>query len=225
MKTDQLKQFEAYYNGEMEPAEKDAFEALLKEDGNLKADFEEYLSIYEAIGDRETMDLRLKLKEIRDEKTRSRFGHDFFKHSYNWLWMAALLTIIISITVIVSLLISQPEMNRQIVTGIESIEPEKFSALDLELNKYARRNIEFNLYSPVNQLFINRKEPITFIWSVDSSDPLILELINWEGTVVYSSRKPVSSPFIVKKKFTSGIFVFRFRTCTEAYYMGLLFIR
>ena len=225
MKADNLKQFEAYYNGDMEPDEKARFEALLKEDASLKADFDEYMEIYKAIGAKEIMDLRLKLKEIRDESFRGRPGLDFFNHRYNWVWVAALLTIILGLTVVITLLTTRPELNSKTAAGLEKIEVEEFSKLNHELMKYAQRNIDFNIDEPGERIFQGRKEPILFKWAVDSDEPLVLELIDWEGKIVYSSGKPVSSPFVVKSRFASGIFVYRFRTSTESFYLGLLFLR
>jgi hypothetical protein len=225
MNTNNIRQFEKYYNDEMEPGEKASFEKLLSEDLALSAAFKEYLSIYEALSDRDTLDLRIKLKEIREENARKKYGNDFFSHGYNWLWMAALLTIIISFTVIVSLLIAKAEMNTQVVTGLENIETEKYSALDRELIKFEKRNMDFKLKSPDDELFISRKDPMIFEWTVNSTDPLILELLDWEGKIVFSSKKPVESPYTVKKKLPGGITVYRFRTDKESYCIGFLFLR
>jgi len=225
MKTDNLKQFEKYYNNEMEPDERASFEALLSRDPAFREDFNEYMGIYEAISDKETLDLRIKLKEIREENARERNKPDFFRHSYNWLWMAALLTIIISFTVIISLLITKPDVNTQLATGLDKVDTQEFSALDRELQKFERRNMDFKLESPDQDLFHNRRDPILFKWTVNSTDPLILELINWEGKIVYSSGKPVESPYTMRKKLPGGIMVYRFRTNTESYYIGFLFLR
>jgi len=72
MNTKNIRQFEKYYNDEMGPEEKASFEKLLSEDLALSAAFKEYLSIYEALNDRDTLDLRIKLKEIREENARKK---------------------------------------------------------------------------------------------------------------------------------------------------------
>jgi hypothetical protein len=225
MNINNLKQFEKYYNGEMDPEEKASFELLLSRDSALKAEFDEYLSIYEAIGDRETLDLRIKLKEIREENSRDKSSSDFFLHGYNWLWMAALLTIIISFTVIISLLISKPGVNTQVVSGLNNVETQEFSALERELRKFEQRNMDFSLESPKDKSFLSKKDPLVFKWTVNSTNPLILELIDWEGKIVFSSGKAVDSPYVVRKKFPGGMLVYRFRTTTETYYIGFLFLR
>jgi hypothetical protein len=50
-------------------------------------------------------------------------------------------------------------------------------------------------------------------------------LIDWEGKIVFSSGKPVTSPYLVKKKFKEGVLAYRFRSETESYYLGFLFLR
>jgi len=225
MKTKFFDRFEKYYNEEMEPGEKASFEESLSKDPELNAAFKDYLGIYEALGDKETLDLRIKLREIRDEAARDRNKPDFFRHSYNWLWMAALITIILSFTVIVSVLIAKVDTTEQFAAGLDTVDIQKYNALERELMRFEKRNIEFNLYSPSGTLFFDRQDPLLFRWSVASTNPLILELINWEGKIVFSSGKPVVSPYIVTKKLPPGIMVYRFRTDTEAYFIGFLFLK
>jgi len=225
MNTKYLKQFENYYNGEMEPEEKASFERSLSQDPELNASYKEYLIIYDAIGDKDVLDLRIKLKEIREENARNRNRPDFFRYGYNWLWMAALITIIISFTIITSLLIAKVDWNDEVTSALNAVDIHEYSALDRELMKFEQRNIDFKLESPKDSIFFNRKYPLLFKWTVDSTYPLILELIDWEGKIVFSSDKPAISPYLVKKKLPGGIMVYRFRTDTEAYYIGFLFLK
>jgi hypothetical protein len=225
MNTKYFKQFEKYYNGEMEPEEKASFEKSLEQDQELNASFKEYLSILEAIGDKETIDLRIKLREIREESARDKNKPDFFRHSYNWLWMAALITIILSFTVIVSLLIARVEWKDQLISDLYTVDSQDYSALDRELMKFGKRNMDFKLLSPADSLFFNRKDPLLFSWAVNSTNPLILELIDREGKIVFSSDKPAISPLVVNKRLPPGILVYRFRTDTDAYYIGFLFLK
>jgi len=225
MNTQYLKQFENYYNDEMGPEDKALFEKSLSQNPELNASFKEYLSIYEAIGDQDTLDLRIKLKEIREESARNKNGSDFFRHNYNWLWMAALITIIISFTIITSLLIARVDWNQQVATELNAVDIQEYSALDRELMKFEQRNMDFKLESPGDSIFFSRKDPLLFKWTVNSTNPLILELIDWEGKIVFSSGKPAISPYLVKKNLPGGILVYRFRTKTEAYYIGFLFLK
>lgn len=225
MNTKYLKQFEKYYNDEMEPAEKTSFEESLSQNPEFNAAYKEYLSIYEAIRDQETLDLRVKLKELRDERNRNNNGTDFIMNSRNWLWLAALITIIISFTVIVSLLITKADWKGQAASEIKSVEINDYNGLDRELMKFKQRKTNFMLESPKDSIFHNRKDPVLFQWTVDSTNLLILDLIDWEGKIVFSSGKPVVSPFLVKKKLPEGILVYRFRSETESYYLGFLFLK
>ncbi|MCK9399876.1 MAG: hypothetical protein M0Q51_07780 [Bacteroidales bacterium] len=225
MNTKYIKQFEKYYNGEMDPEEKGSFEESLSQNPELNADYQEYLSIYEAIGDQETLDLRVKLKELRNEWNRNSNGADFIMNSRNWLWLAALITVIISFTVIVSLLITKADWKDQTASEIKSVEINDFSALNRELIKFKQRKTNFMLESPKNSVFHNRKDPILFQWTVDSTNLLILDLIDWEGKIVFSSGTAVVSPYLVKKKLPEGILVYRFRSETESYYLGFLLLK
>jgi hypothetical protein len=225
MKTKYLKLLEKYYNDEMEPAEKASFEESLSQNPELNADYKEYLSIYEAIRDQETLDLRVKLKELRGERNRNNNGADFIMNSRNWLWLAALITIIISFTVIVSLLITKADWKDQAASEIKSVEINDYNGLDRELMKFKQRKTNFMLESPKDSIFHNRKDPVLFQWTVDSTNLLILDLIDWEGKIVFSSGKPVVSPYLVKKKLPEGILVYRFRSETESYYLGFLFLK
>jgi hypothetical protein len=225
MNTKYLEQFERYYHDEMEPDERVAFEQSLANDPDLKTAYQEYLDIYEAIADKETLDLRIKLKEIREENAKKNKGIDFLSQGYNWLWMAALITIIISFTTIVTLLIRRIEAREKYAFELSAPVNQDMSNLDRELTRFSQRQIEFNLDSPKDSVFLNRKNPILFKWYVNSTEPLILELIDWQGRIVFSSGGPVESPYLVKKKLPGGIIAYRFRTETEAFRLGFLYLR
>jgi hypothetical protein len=225
MKTKYLKLFEKYYNDEMDSTEKTSFETSLSANPELFAAYKEYLSIYEAISDYETLDLRVKLKELREEKNKRINGMDFFMHNRNWLWLAALITIIISFTVIFSLLITTTEWTEQTASDLKTFEVNEFSAFDREIMKFKQRETNFKLESPKDSVFHKLEYPILFQWTVDSTSRLILDIIDWEGQIVFSSGKPVDSPYLVKKKLPEGILVYRFRSETETYYLGFMFVK
>lgn len=226
MKTKHLKIFEKYYNGQMTPDEKADFDKTLASDPGLNASFREYLSIYEALHDKDTLDLRKKLKEIREENSIFRNSPDFFSQGYNWLWMAALLTIIVSFTVIVSMLISNIEKDRQQAAQIlPLVSPNSFSQLDRELMRFEQRYSDFALEFPADPIIYREKGPIIFQWTISLADKLIVDMIDWNGTIVYTSGKAVASPYAIKKTLPEGLFVFRFRNETNTYYLGFLFIK
>jgi hypothetical protein len=226
MKTNNLKLFEKYYNGLMSPDEKAEFDKSLASDPELNASFREYLSIYEALSDQDTLDLRHKLKEIREENSKNRNTPDFFGQGYNWLWMAALLTIIISFTIIASMLIANIDKdNQKTAELLPQVSSPEFSLLDRELMRFEQRHSDFRLESPLEPIVYKDNGSIKFQWTISIADKLIIDIIDWNGTIVYSSGKPVSSPHMVKKKLPEGIMVFRFRTETNAYFLGFLFIK
>ena len=225
MNTKYLKILEKYHNGEMEPSEKASFEESLTSDPELNATYQEYLSIYEAIGDQDTLDLRNKLRELRNEKNRNDDGANFINRNRNWIWLAALITVIISFTVVISLLITKADWKEQSAAGLNSIEVYDYNGLNRELMKFKERKTNFALESPKDSVLHDRREPILFKWTVDTTSPLILDLIDWEGKIVFSSDQPVTSPYLVKKNFKEGVLAYRFRSDTESYYLGFLLLR
>jgi hypothetical protein len=225
MKTKNLKLFEKYYNGQMSHEEKVDFDTLLSSDPELSAEFKEYLSIYDAISDQDTLDLRIKLREIREENSKDRSTLDFFSFGYNWLWVAAILAIIVSFTTIISLLISDLEMDKQIIAESMVVTSAPVSQLDRELSRFEQRHSDFKLVSPLDPIIYRNVTPLEFRWTISAVDKLMIELIDKNGTIVYSSGRPVASPYKVRSKLPSGILLFRFRTENEAYHLGFLLIK
>jgi hypothetical protein len=107
---------------------------------------------------------------------------------------------------------------------LKTVEIKDYDGLGRELSRFKQRNTNFNLLSPEDSAYHRRRDSILFQWSVDSTDCFILDFIDWEGTIVYTTGKPVESPYLLKKKLPEGAFVFRFRTETESYYLGYLLI-
>jgi hypothetical protein len=225
MKTRYLKQFEQYYNGEMEPHEKAAFEESLQNDPDLKASFQEYLEIYDAISDTETLDLRSKLKEIREENSRPKSSGDFFSQGYNWLWMAALITAIISFTTLVGMLVRRIEFKEMFAYSYSLYDKQDTGGLDRELSRFGRRLVQFNVESPKDSVYLSRTHPVLFSWNTVSTEPLILDLIDGQGDIVYSSFCPIESPYVVDAKLPAGIIAYRFRTQSEVFRIGFLYFR
>lgn len=225
MKTKHLKILEKYFNGEMTPAEMDSFEASLQLDPDLNASFLEYKLITEALGDRETMDLRGKLKDIKDEYKRAKFGRDFLSQNNNWIWLAALLTVVICFTIILSLFVSTENQRKRLAVFNGSRVTNQLSVLDLELMKYGIRNNHFKLESPKDSSIIDRGADLLFKWQIDSVLSLKLDIINRDGIVVHTTRKRIDSPYLLTKKFPEGFYVFRFRDERKSYYQGVMYLK
>ena len=96
MKTKYLITIERYFNGQMDPDERDQFESDLKSNPYLKREYEEYKAVYDAIGDNETLELRRQLQEIARgfEKGEGRIGIKKLRNE--WMWMAAFIRAIAS---------------------------------------------------------------------------------------------------------------------------------
>jgi hypothetical protein len=225
MKTKNLALFEKYYNDEMDPEARKAFEESLSSDPELNASFREYLSIYEAINDKDALDLRIKLRELREENSKGGNVSDFFMQGYNWVWVAALLVVIISFSVILSLLVTNIERHKELMAKATEVQPTTIGPLDREIMRFEQRHSDFNLAMPDDPIIYINKETLEFQWTVTTTESLMLELINWDGNIIYSSGKSVISPYVVKANLPAGSVVFRFRSETESYHLGILFIK
>lgn len=225
MKIKYLKTLDRYFNGEMPEAEKAEFENALKTDTDLYQAYREYHKIIEAIGDQDTLDLRTKLRETREESKRSGHGRTFLDQGNTWIWLAAMLIIIVCFTFVTSLLVEEIQITRQysnigkteVITGL--------ARLDKELLKYGIRNDELTLSAPIIPCILDKNEDLYIEWKVDPSFSLVLELINGSGKVVYRSRKNVQSPYVVNKRLSAGFYVFRIRDKKDAFYQGIIYLQ
>mgnify|MGYP001195856839 CR=1 FL=1 len=225
MKTKILKLFEKYYNHEMSELEKEQFGKSLENDPDMNAQYKEYLSIYEAIGDKESLDLRIKIKEITESHGREGNISDFLKNGYNWLWMAALVTILVCITTIVYLFFNRIEKREKFLTGVYHEVYFPSGNLGRELAKFEQRNVGLEVYAPGDTIFFNKNEPIYFNWHLGFDEPLILDLINQQGRIIYTSGKPVLCPHVVNVPLQEGLVVYRLRTEKVFYHMGFIYLR
>ena len=226
MKTKEFDLFEKYFNGEMSPEEIREFESLVQSDPNLSASFRQYLEVCEALQDKDTLDLRIKLKEIREENSKNRNLPDFFTHGFNWMWMAALLIIILGFTVVITLMITRYNPDDRMYS--QSVSPTvspKYDALSRELMRYEERSSDFNLESPLNAIVSQSQGYLSFSWTISDPEKLILDIVDWNGTIIFSSGKPVVSPYKVSRIIPPGIIGYRFRTEKYAYALGFLFVR
>lgn len=225
MKTKNFKLFEKYYNKEMSDPEREQFERSLETDQEMNASFKEYLSIYDAISDKETLDLRRKLTDISKEEGVDQKTTDFLGQGRNWLWMAALMTILICLTTIIYMFFDRLEKREKFLTEVYHGIYTNPGNLERELTKFDQRNVGLEVDAPGDTIFIDRHGPIYFQWHFDFEEPLILDLIDQQGNVIYNSGRFITSPFTVKGSFPGGLVVYRFRTEKEFYYMGFMFLK
>jgi hypothetical protein len=223
MKTRHLKLLEKFYNGEMSPEEISAFELNRKNDPELERAFIEYQQILESLKDTELLSLRKKLNEIREEGSRPGDIISFFRGDNNWVWLAALLTIIVAITFVINLLVQEVRQTEPAALS-EVIMPDS-SAIDklsVELRKYSMRKHGMEMQVPTVTAGLFRRENILFSWTVDSTYNLLLDVIDKEGNVVFVSYRPIESPYVFKRRMKSGSYIFRFRDDKETF--GLVMI-
>lgn len=225
MNTKYLKVLEKFFNDELNDAEKAEFEKSLTIDPGLNAAYREYLQILEALRDKESLDLRQKLNEIREESIRSGRGQRFLEQGNNWIWLAALLIVVICITFVASQLIETRRLKAEYSSIAKTEVITGFSELDKELVKFGMRNENFVLELPVDLPILNNHTQLCFEWREDSSSLLILDIINGSGKIIFSTKKGVTSPYCIRKKIPGGFYVFRFRNQTQAFYQGVIYLR
>lgn len=225
MKTKYLKLFERYYNHEMPEPEREQFEKDLENDQDMNAQYKEYLSIYEAISDKETLDLRVKIKEITESHEKEGNIPDFLRNGYNWFWMAALITILVCITTIIYLFFDRIEKREKFLTEVYNEVYFPSGNLGRELAKFEQRNVGLKVDAPGDTIFYDKNGPVYFNWFLGFKEPLILDLINQQGRIVYTSGKPVFSPHVVTAPLQEGLVVYRLRTEKVFYHMGFIYLR
>jgi hypothetical protein len=86
------------------------------------------------------------------------------------------------------------------------------------------RSVYFSLTEPEDSAIFHSGDEIKFIWEEDSDEPLILDLIDHNGKVIYKSDSLNDNEFLFKEKLKPGVYVVRFRTVDEIIYLNVFFI-
>lgn len=223
MKTKHLKLIEKYYNGEMSPEEKETFELNRKNDPSLDQAFIEYGQILEALKDMEVIELRKKLNELRAEGKSPGNIISFLRGDNNWIWLAALLILIVAMTVLLSYVTREmPKPEIHYLTEVMIPDSGATDKLSLELRKFSTRNNGMKLEVLTRGQGFFWRENINFYWTVDSTYNLLLDVLNQEGNIVFVSHQPLESPYVFKRRLRDGSYIFRFRDDKETF--GLLLI-
>ncbi len=228
MKNHYLKFIERYLNGEMTEAEKNQFEKSLQEDPALKKEYEEHIAIYEALGDKETLELRRSLKKIGEEFDEKKNEKGRRRDLNNFLWIAAMLIISISFISVTYLLVKSPIASHifGLKIGAHNIENQiyRLEPAYAEAVKYRVRSEGFHLAVPHDSLVVEKNADILFKWNLDIREPITLDVMNKFGKIVFSSKRSLTSPFVFDKNLPNGIYVFRFRTDKATLYTGLFYV-
>lgn len=228
MKTNHLKVIERYLNQEMTGAEKKEFEQRLLDDPALKSEYDEYIAIYEALSDRETLELRRSLKKIGEEYIEKKDSKGKRRNLNNIFWLAALLIISISLISVTYLLVRSPLASHffGLRIGAHNIENQiyRLEPAYAEAVRYRVRSEGFHLLMPHDSLVVEKNADILFKWNLDIQEPITLDVMNKFGMVVFSSRRSLDSPFKLEKNLPNGIYVFRFRTDKATLYTGLFYV-
>lgn len=224
MKKIYLDLLEKYHNGEMTPVEMAAFDLSVKDDPELATAYKEYKVILEALKDSEVINLRSKLREIMDDGP----GHNRknrFLEGGNWLWLAALFTLFLGLSVIIVLMTREARVEKMITAENLHEEMENMSGLNKELMKYGMRGHGQLIHTPSDTSNIIREGDVYFSWSVDSTYNLLLDVINREGKVVFVSHRPIESPFLFRNDLEEGIYIFRFRDDKETFSLTVMYLK
>lgn len=228
MKTKYLKIIDKYFNQQMDESEKRDFEALLKENPALKRELEEYKAVYEAIGDNETMELRKELRKIGQEFSAGQHVRRPKGPPQNFLWIAALLIISLSVISITYMLVNSSITSYMVGMRLGSAnitnQLYRLEPAYAEFFRYRIRSEEFQLLSPRDSLVVERKKDITFSWDTDIQGPLFVDVMNKTGRVVFTSEALTGASYVLSRNFHPGIYVYRFRTDHNTLYTGLFYV-
>jgi len=228
MKTKYLKVIERYLDNRMDQEERRQFEDRLQDDEALRREFDEYKGIYEAISDRDTLELRKDLKEIgrnfREKKGPAHNGREL----NSLIWLAALLIISLSVVSITYMMLNSPLAPHIFRVGIGySSSGSQIYQLDpasAEIFRYKIRSENFHLESPRDSLIVEKRNKLVFTWKMTDPKPVILDILNRHGQIVFSTGKAVQSPFIFSRNIREGIYIYRFRTESDTIHTGLFYV-
>ncbi len=225
MKTIYLDYLEKYFNGEMSPEEIEEFELRIREEPELEKAFHEYQQILDALSDKSIIELRSKLKKIREEEPGSGTFYRFLEGNQNLVWLAALLLIVLSFTTVIVLLIKSYDQDLEYVAEYRQDDVQALINLNNELMKYKMRSHGQVILSPndTNSIFV--EGDINFEWAVDSTYNLLLDVIRKDGRVVFVSPRPLESPYVFRMDLDEGIYVFRFRDDKETFSLTVMYVK
>ena len=228
MKSQHVRVFERYSNGQMDSLEKAGFEERLRQDEAFRKEFEEYNEIYESIADTEMIELRKQLRKISRGMRKEQGGGSPGGMDRKWFWLAAVLIVSLSIVSMTYLWVNSPRsvwfQGVGWVAGnpdslLYSLEPSYE-----ELVRYRVRSEDFHLDQPRDSLVVRKNTSIHFEWRTSLEEPVFFDVLNKSGRLVYSKVTSVNSPYVLKKNLPRGIYVYRFRTEQVTLHTGLLFI-
>ena len=225
MKRKYFELIEQYFNGEMTPDEISAFEKELEKDPELGKAFREYQQILEALKDTETLELRAKLKKIREGKMKPGSRKRFMDLNNNWIWMAALLTIAVSFTIVLSLMVYNVRHHDRRTVATGNIKGGITPGLNAELMKYGMRTHGMKLVHPADTSSMIVRGDLLFEWTVDSTYNLLLDVMNSDGKIVFKSRRHLTSPYLFTKDLKEGFYIFRFRDNKETFSLSMFYMR
>ena len=179
----------------------------------------------DALKDADVLSLRLKLKEISEEENEEGGRKRFLGNGRNWLWLAALLLILVSFGIVTALLVKDIQREKQLMADYMNDEMYSVSGLNKELMKYGMRSHGQVIQSPSDTCNMIMEGDILFSWTVDSTYNLLLDVINREGKVVFESYRPVQSPYLFENNYPEGIYVFRFRNDKETFSLTMVYLK
>lgn len=228
MKFKHLDIIERYFNGQMDSAEREGFEARLANDPALKGELEECRAIYEAIGDQEAMQLRRQLKDIARGFERGEGRNGTRNLKYEWYWLAALLIVSLSIAGIVYSMVNSPVISQylSIRESVRVIDKGTYR-LDPAFNdmmRYRFRSDDFILSAPRDSLVVEKDSGVVFRWSTTLQGPFFLDVLDRHGKQVYSTDGPIESPYVLKKSVPRGVYILRIRTADHSVCYRLLYV-
>jgi hypothetical protein len=212
----------------MNPEEREQFESDLKINPFLKREYEEYKAVYDAIGDKETLELRRQMKEIARGFEKGEGWIGIRKIRNEWVWLAALIIVSLSIIFVVHSLVNSPFTSQYLALrdGARNISNGTFRLDPVydDMMRYRLRSTEFILECPRDSLVVEKKSDVLFRWTTSIEGPFILEILNRHGALVFSSATPISSPYTFSKNIPVGVYIVRIRTATQAVCYRLLYV-
>lgn len=214
----------------MEEEEKRAFEERLRSEKELREAYDEYRRLYDAINDKEALELRRKLKKIEAEYRRRNDRKGGIISMSFWYWLAATMILAGGITLILLYLVTDSGISRQYseYKSIDSIylQGERF---ELPGNYYLMknmmvRNTSFEFLGPRDSSVFRRGDRIELKWTSKTRSPLELKLYDNQGRILLEKASLTGNSLKVDMALGPGVYVYQFSLKGKVGHVGVFFV-
>jgi len=225
---DQIEEFEKYFNGLMEDEERSAFKEKLEKDPELRKAFRFHEEMYNALRDKQAIELRKKLIYASRRYRKQDKGLFRFPGKRTRYLIAASMVITIGLAALILLqkdrlkIFSGEELVLWLPGEDNSPEftlPESYYTF----NKILYRGEEPDMLTPVDSAVFKPGQTINFKWDHNIKPALDFYLCNWHDSTVLE-KKFSGTGFRIVAPEERGIYYYRVEEDSHLVKLGIFFI-